>query len=171
VSWANAEVLVLNSDYQPLNVTNVRRAIILVFLGKADVLHTDSKSIKTLHETIEAPSVVRLKHHVRRPAPEIHLSRRSILARDDYTCQYCGKTGTELTVDHIIPKRMGGQSTWDNLVCCCRHCNVKKGDRSVKECGFKLRRPPMRPKYIPYISLTRYTTTIHRDDWRLYFPA
>jgi 5-methylcytosine-specific restriction endonuclease McrA len=171
MAWQNAEVLVLNSDYQPLNVTNVRRAVVLVYLGKADVLHTDSFAIATIKRTIEAPTVVRLRHHIKRPTPQIHLSRRTILARDDYTCQYCGRVADDLTVDHVIPRRLGGESTWENLVCCCRYCNVKKGDRTLRECGFKLRRRPERPKYISYISLNRYTANVEREDWRLYFPS
>jgi 5-methylcytosine-specific restriction endonuclease McrA len=171
MAWRNAEVLVLNNDYQPLNVTNVKRAIVLLCLGKVHTVHTDSYIITAIKRTLETPTVVRLRHHVKRPTPQIHLSRRTVLARDDYTCQYCGKVADDLTVDHVIPKRLGGESAWENLVCCCRRCNVKKGDRTLKECGFKLRRQPARPKFIPYISLNRYTANVEREDWRLYFPS
>ncbi|MDQ2687702.1 MAG: HNH endonuclease, partial [Armatimonadota bacterium] len=104
----------MNSDYEPLNVCNLRRAVILLYLGKADVLHA--------HENADAPSVLRLRYHVKRPLPELKLSRRSVFARDNYTCQYCGVQSRDLTIDHIVPKRHGGGMQWDNLVACCRRC-------------------------------------------------
>ena len=117
----NQEVLVLNSDYEPLNVCNVRRAIVLVYLGKADILHTDEdRSAATVDGSFITPSVVKLRGHVKRPLPELKLSRRTIFARDNYVCQYCGSTTKDLTIDHVIPKRAGGGASWDNLVTCCR---------------------------------------------------
>src|SRR4029453_18842998 len=95
------EVLVLNSDYEPLNVCNLRRAMGLVHLGKADILHEDERGIQTLSGLVARPSVVRLKYHVKRPMPQLRLSRRSIFARDQHTCQYCGIVGRELTLDHV----------------------------------------------------------------------
>jgi 5-methylcytosine-specific restriction endonuclease McrA len=166
----NQEVLVLNSDYAPLNVCNIKRAIILVYLGKVDVLHTDHRAVRTLEGEFVSPSVVRLKHQVKRPMPELRLSRRSILARDNYTCQYCGHKGKDLTVDHIIPKRLGGPVSWDNLVCCCKKCNTKKGDKSLLQVGFTLARQPRRPRYVPYISLTKFVTSTRHDVWRDYLP-
>jgi len=107
------EVLVLNSDYEPLNVCNLRRAVILLYLGKADILHTHDGDTGPGFVTDEghyvaAPSVVRLRYHVKRPLPDLKLSRRSIFARDNYTCQYCGVQTRDLTIDHILPKRAGG---------------------------------------------------------------
>jgi len=166
----NQEVLVLNSDYAPLNVCNIKRAISLVYLGKVDVLHTNHKIVHTLRGAFDAPSVVRLKNHIKRPMPELRLSRRSILARDNYTCQYCGQKAKELTIDHVIPKRMGGPTSWENLVCCCRKCNTKKGDKTLQQVGFVLARQPRRPKYIPYISLTKYAQNTRNSAWRDYLP-
>ncbi len=166
----NQEVLVLNSDYAPLNITNIKRAIVLVYLGKVDVLHYDHVSVKTLAGTIEAPSVVRLKHHIRRPMPQLRLSRRSILARDNYTCQYCGENGKDLTIDHVIPKRLGGPTTWENLVCCCKKCNTKKSDKTVQQFGHTPKRTPRRPKYVPFISLTKYANNMKHSTWRDYLP-
>lgn len=164
------EVLVLNNDYEPLNVCTLRRAVVLVYLGKADVLHTDSKAIGTLHGVIISPSVVKLKYHVKRPLPELRLSRRSILARDNFTCQYCGHQARDLTVDHIIPKRLGGKSTWENLVCCCRKCNGRKGDKTLEQANFRLQRQPRRPRYVPFISLTKYLEGARNEVWRDYLP-
>ena len=110
----NQEVLVLNSDYEPLNVCNMRRAIVLLYLGKADVLHSDGEIEVVLSpKGIIMPSVVKLRTHVKRPLPELKLSRRTVFARDNYMCQYCGSTTKDLTIDHVIPKRHGGKASWE----------------------------------------------------------
>src|SRR5205085_9127033 len=104
----NQEVLVLNSDYEPLNVCNARRAIVLVYLGKAEVLHAHDDASATMMEGVFVlPSVVKLRSHIRRPLPELKLSRRTIFARDNFTCQYCGITTKDLTIDHVVPKGHG----------------------------------------------------------------
>jgi len=169
------EVLVLNSDYEPLNVCNMRRAIVLLYLGKADVLHpqdADHAPVLTQDgEVVPAPSVVRLRYHVRRPLPELKLSRRSIFARDNYTCQYCGVQSRDLTIDHIVPKKLGGGLQWDNLVACCRRCNTRKGDKPLLHSGMRLARQPRRPRYVPYISLTKYINGAKNAVWRDYLPV
>lgn len=192
------EVLVLNSDYEPLNVCNLRRAIVLVYLGKADILHARDEELAMAAATgefadgdvpahlvtsaartalasaegemIAAPSVVKLRHHVKRPLPELKLSRRSVFARDNFTCQYCGSQGKDLTIDHVVPKRHGGGMTWENLVACCRRCNTKKGDKTPEKAGMKLMRHPRRPRYTPYISLNKYVAGTKHAIWRDYLP-
>ncbi|MFQ3549127.1 MAG: HNH endonuclease [Armatimonadota bacterium] len=164
------DVLVLNSDYEPLNICNLRRAVSLVFLGKVDVLHENGKTLQSLSSDFRAPSVIRLKNHVKRPKPNLRLSRRSILARDNYTCQYCGVKGQDLTIDHIIPKRLGGPTTWENLVCCCKKCNSKKGAKTLEQVGFTLAKPPRKPKYVPFISLTKFVVGTRNEVWRDYLP-
>ncbi len=177
------EVLVLNSDYEPLNVCNLRRAIVLIYLGKADVLHAQGELRATTNGTtvaamrsvegdvLPAPSVVKLRHHVKRPLPELKLSRRSVFARDNFTCQYCGMTSKELTIDHVVPKRHGGGMHWENLVACCRRCNTKKGDKTPEKAGMKLMRAPRRPRYTPYISLNKYVAGTKHEIWRDYLPV
>ena len=165
------EVLVLNSDYEPLNICNLRRAVALVYLGKVDVLHEDARALHTVSSIYRRPSVVRLRSHVRRPAPQLKLSRRSVLARDNYTCQYCGHHGGDLTVDHVIPKRLGGPATWDNLVACCKRCNTKKGDKTLAQLGYDLRHAPRKPKYVPFISLTKFMSGARNEVWRDYLPV
>jgi 5-methylcytosine-specific restriction endonuclease McrA len=168
----NQEVLVLNSDYEPLNVCNARRAIVLVYLGKAEVLHAHhDASATTIEGDFVLPSVVKLRSHIRRPLPELKLSRRTIFARDNFTCQYCGVTTKDLTIDHVVPKRHGGPATWENLVCCCRKCNTRKSDKLLHQVGMKLYRPPRRPRYVPYISLTKYLVGRKNEIWRNYLPA
>lgn len=166
----DGEVLVLNSDYEPLNVCNMRRAITLVHLGKAEILHTSNRSVRLYDGEWTSPSVLKLRQHVRRPLPQLRLSRRSIFARDDYQCQYCGITGRDLTIDHVVPKRMGGPATWENLVTCCRRCNSKKGDKELRNTGMRLRREPRRPRFVPYISLAKYVAGQKNEVWRTYLP-
>lgn len=179
------EVLVLNSDFEPLNVCHMRRALVMVYLGKADVLHLhdaphenglmsgngSDAAIATVDGSMPRPSVVKLRHHVRRPLPELKLSRRTVFARDEYTCQYCGQTAKDLTIDHVLPKRHGGKTVWENVVCSCRRCNMKKSDKFLHQTGMKLLNQPRRPKYIPYISLTKYLAGRKNDVWRDYLPV
>jgi 5-methylcytosine-specific restriction endonuclease McrA len=171
------EVLVLNADYEPLNICNVRRAIVLVYKGKAEVLHSDS-----LHDEPESfpdsqslrsmrPSVVKLRSHVRRPYTEMRVSRRSVFARDNYTCQYCGIAGKELTLDHIHPKRHGGEMSWENLVTCCRRCNSRKADKTLEASGMKLLRPPRRPRSTAAISLAKLVGGVRHGVWQHYLPS
>jgi 5-methylcytosine-specific restriction endonuclease McrA len=167
---AERQVLVLNNDYEPLNVCNVRRALVLVLLGKAEVLHVDGVRLRTVDRVIQVPSVVKLRYHVKRPLPELKLTRRTIFARDDYTCQYCGYRGKDLTVDHVVPKRLGGSDDWENLVTCCRKCNLKKGDKPLHQTGMTLLRQPRRPRYVPYISLSKYIEGAKNEVWRNYLP-
>jgi len=167
----NQEVLVLNSDYEPLNICNLRRAMNLVFLGKVDILHEDSIVLHTVSRVYRSPSVLRLRSHVKRPHPQLRLSRRSILARDNYACQYCGHSGHDLTVDHVVPRRLGGPTTWENLVCCCKRCNTRKGDKTLAQIGFSLRQQPRRPKYVPFISLTKFIAGAKNEVWRDYLPV
>ena len=167
----NQEVLVLNSDFEPLNVCHARRALAMVYLGKADMLHAYDAEIRSADSSLQFPSVVKLRHHVRRPLPQLKLSRRTIFARDEYTCQYCGHGTKDLTIDHVVPRRHGGQSVWENLVCACRKCNIRKGDKYLHQTNMKLIRQPRRPKYVPYISLTKYLAGRKNEVWRDYLPV
>lgn len=165
------DVLVLNSNYEPLNVCNVRRAISLLLLGKAEVLHHHEVPITTVRGPVNAPSVLKMRYQVRRPMPELRLSRHSILARDNYTCQYCGAKSRELTIDHVLPRWAGGPHTWENLVACCRKCNLKKGDKTPQQAHMKLSRRPRRPHFIPYLSLPQYLRAQGEQTWRDYLPV
>lgn len=164
------EVLLLNSDYEPLNVCHVRRAMALILLGKAEVLEHHDGALLTTRGSLPAPSVVRMRYHVRRPLPQLRLSRHSVLARDHYTCQYCGVKNKDLTIDHVVPRWMGGPHTWDNLVACCRKCNLKKGDKTPQQAKMRLRTLPRRPHFIPYISLPAYLKAQNQGAWSMYLP-
>ena len=170
------EVLVLNSDYEPLNVCNLRRAVVLLYLGKADILHTnDRQDIPILMtgegETLPAPSVLRLRYHVKRPLPDLKLSRRSIFARDNYTCQYCGRQCGDLTIDHIIPRSRGGPHTWENLVSACKPCNHRKGGKSLGEARMALRSTPKEPSASVYYTIERRLDSSLTDSWEKFLPG
>jgi 5-methylcytosine-specific restriction endonuclease McrA len=167
---ASHEVLLLNSNYEPLNVCNMRRAMALLLLGKAEVLQGREAPLATIRGNLTAPSVLKMRYQVRRPMPQLRLSRHSVLARDNYTCQYCGIRNKELTIDHVIPRWAGGPHTWDNLVACCRRCNLKKGDKTPQQAHMKLARRPKRPHFIPYLSLPLYLKAQNRGEWRDYLP-
>lgn len=167
----NGDVLLLNSNYEPLNVCNLRRAVSLVLLGKAEVIEHRDSPVLTGRGAQQAPSVLKMRYTVRRPMPELRLSRHSILARDNYTCQYCGVRGRDLTIDHVVPRWVGGPHTWDNLVACCRRCNLKKGDKTPVQAHMRLARKPRRPHYVPYLALPVYLRAKSREDWSLYLPV
>lgn len=167
---ASHDVLLLNANYEPLNVCNLRRAVSLILLGKAEVLQGSAGKVRTSEGQVDVPSIVKMNYHVRRPVPKLRLSRHSVLARDNYSCQYCGST-RELTIDHVLPRWAGGPHTWENLVACCRKCNLKKGDKTPVQANMKLRTVPKRPHYVPYLSLQKYIRAMQREDWVYYLPV
>jgi 5-methylcytosine-specific restriction endonuclease McrA len=140
----HSPVLVLNATYEPVNVTAARRAIVLVLKGVATTEEENGSFVHSAHVAVRIPSVIRLTEFRRIPYQTRALSRKNILMRDRYTCQFCGRVlpAGELTLDHVIPRSRGGHTDWDNLVACCHSCNNRKGDRLPEEAGLKLMRPP-----------------------------
>ncbi|MEX1276821.1 MAG: HNH endonuclease [Bacteroidota bacterium] len=148
----NRKVLVLNHNYEPLSVCNVKKAVILLYLGKAELIEaSDGRLLRSVSLTMPFPSIVRLSIYVRIPFKKIVLSRKNILRRDGHRCQYCGRADVPLTVDHITPRARGGEDSWENLVCACVRCNNKKGDRSPQEAQLHLLRKPIRPNHVMFI--------------------
>jgi len=146
----NRKVLVLNQNYEPLSICSAKRALVMVFLGKAEVVE-EAGTVHTVSRALPLPSVVRLWMYVHKPRNDIPLTKRNILRRDGHRCQYCGTTQGPMTVDHVIPKDMGGKDTWENLVCCCVRCNNRKGNRTPEQAGMKLIRPPKRPNFLYFV--------------------
>ena len=142
----NEPVLVLNGNYEPINVCRTRRAMGLILMGKATVLENGRGVIHTVSRTYERPSVIRLAYVVRRPRLQVHLSKREILRRDEYRCQYCGRRAAQLTIDHVVPRHRGGQHCWENLVAACHQCNRRKGGRTLQEARMDLLHPPIEPR-------------------------
>jgi len=142
----------LNQSYEPLTICNVKKAIVLILLGKAElVADNERKKIHTVSKTFPWPSVIRLNDFVKVPYKKIILTRRNILKRDGHKCAYCGRGDLPLTIDHVIPKSKGGDDSWENLVAACLPCNNKKGDRTPDEAGMKLRTKPYAPNHIMFI--------------------
>lgn len=166
-------VLLLNADYEPLNVCDVRRAFRLVFGAKAEVIEYDHADIATPQRTFRAPSVIRLQYHIRRPRPRVRLSRREIFARDGHVCQYCGKASGDLTLDHVVPRHRGGGHTWDNLVAACKPCNHRKGGKMPDEARMRPMRAPYEPRCDVYTQFSPYLSDPRNVAWRdyLFLPA
>lgn len=161
----NLPVLVLNQNFDPLNICPLRRALILVFCNKAEVVAENHHVIHTVSQSFECPSVIRLRHMVHRPLPRVRLTRREVFRRDDYCCQYCGHRGGRLTLDHVIPRHRGGKHTWSNLVTACVQCNRRKGGRTLEEAGMDLRRQPARPRVSPYYYLEHQLRNSPAEWW------
>jgi 5-methylcytosine-specific restriction endonuclease McrA len=141
----HAPVLVLNANFEPINVCSTRRAIGLILSGKANLVLNGRGEIKTVKQIFPRPSIIRLEKMIKRPRPRIRLTKREILRRDSYTCQYCGQGVPYLTVDHIVPRRLGGQHSWDNLVAACPSCNHRKGGRTLDQAQMRLLHAPVEP--------------------------
>ena len=144
-------VLVLNQNYEPLNVCSVRRALALMFRGKASNVETGLGVVRSVAACFDVPSVVRLERYIRAPRRRVVLSKRNVLRRDNYVCQYCGIRDREMTIDHVIPKKDDGPSTWENLVAACATCNARKGGRKPEQAGLSLIRTPRRPNNVTFI--------------------
>jgi 5-methylcytosine-specific restriction endonuclease McrA len=148
------QVLVLNASYEPLNVTTVRRAHVLVFKGKAEVVEKLEEPLRSATDTYPRPHVIRLVQYVRVPRTlQRKISRRALFARDGWRCMYCGTTGGRLTLDHVVPRSRGGDSVWENVVTSCAPCNLRKGNRLLHEVQMELPHPPRPPAPVLFIRL------------------
>lgn len=195
-SALDSNVLVLNKLYLPIHVVDVRRAFALLCRDVAEVVcleddrfethnleswcqvsalrsrfaDEDQDYVRTVSLQILVPRIIRLLVYDRLPERAVKFNRRNIYARDESRCQYCGKRfpTSELTLDHVVPRARGGASTWDNLVCCCVACNIRKGGRLPEQASMKLVRKPYKPKRSPLIHLTirdrRYRSWRHFVD-------
>jgi 5-methylcytosine-specific restriction endonuclease McrA len=160
----NLPVLVLNANFEPLNVCSTRRAINLYLSGKAEMLLNGRGYIYTVRDRFPRPSIIRLGYMVKRPYPRVRLSKREIFRRDHYTCQYCGSQVKHLTLDHVLPRHRGGDYSWSNLVTACQKCNLRKGGRTIEEAGMTLRHPPYEPKATAMYLYSNYLD--ENEDWR-----
>jgi 5-methylcytosine-specific restriction endonuclease McrA len=170
----NDPTLVLNRSWIAVTTTTVRQAMTLVCRGAARVIRPDTcetydirswsdlrvaedePCIRTVHLRIRVPEVIVLTDHDALPRRSVPFSRRNLYRRDGYRCQYCGKSKatSELSIDHVTPRSRGGRTTWENCVLSCIPCNVKKGNRTLREAAMSLREPPQRPRWTPYIAIS-----------------
>jgi 5-methylcytosine-specific restriction endonuclease McrA len=150
----NNPVLVLSQSYEAINICHVRRAIVLLLHGKAEMLENGLGYIHSASDVFPIPSVIKLARMVKRPRHEKKLTRFGVFHRDRYTCQYCSKTSHHLTIDHVLPRNQGGEHSWENVVSACVSCNRHKAGRTPKQANMKLTRQPLQPRnnlpfYIP----------------------
>ena len=163
----HSPVLVLNQNYQPLNVCNVRRALVLVGRGKAELVINGRGYIQSVSDLFPAPSVIRLIYMVKRPVMRRRLSRQAVFYRDGSACQYCGKKMRQLTLDHIVPRWRKGPHSWDNVVSACITCNHRKAGRTPHEARMKLLKQPGIPKPNPYYMFHQRQIL---DEWKPFIP-
>jgi 5-methylcytosine-specific restriction endonuclease McrA len=163
------QVLVLNASFEPLNVCSVRRAHVLVWKGKAEVLEQLEHPLHSSTSTYPWPHVIRLVTYVRVPrGVKRKISRRALFARDGWRCVYCGTATGRLTLDHVVPRSRGGDSVWENVVTSCAPCNLRKGNRLLHEIQMELRELPRIPAPVLFIRLAAPTIPTR---WQPYLEA
>ncbi len=162
-------VLVLNANFEPLNVCTIRRAMGLIFADKASMLMNGRGEVHTSQAIFPAPSVIRLDRMIKRPRPHVKLNKQEIFRRDSFTCQYCGRKSDDLTLDHVIPRRLGGKHSWDNLVTACRGCNHRKGGRMAESAGMALLSQPHTPNATAQYIFGRYLNV--NQTWSTYIEG
>jgi len=160
-------VLVLNQNYQPLNICDIRRAVKLLGKGKAQSVEESGDYIYTVSDIFERPDVIRLMYMVKRPLQRRKMSRNEIFARDNHSCQYCGTEKRDMTIDHIQPRCDGGKHTWTNIVTACKICNHRKAGRTPQQAGMRLRNKPYEPRPNPYSFLKIQSP---KKTWLPYVP-
>ncbi len=184
----NSNVLVLNRSYLPIHVTSVRRAFSLIYQEMARAVDEEYQTfdfaawcrlevnggrdvIGTVEGAILVPRVIVLMGFDRVPKRHVRYSRVNVFARDRFTCQYCGESPprSHLNLDHVIPRSLGGKTTWENVVCSCVECNRRKGGRTPEQARLRLRRSPARPRWTPLMNLV--TSTSHYEQWRPFLYA
>lgn len=143
----STSVLVLNANYEPINTCDIHRAMGLILADKASLILNGRGEIHTINRIFPCPSVIRLEQMVNRARPQVKLTRGEVFHRDSSICQYCGRHFGALTIDHVIPKRLGGKHIWTNVVTACPECNHRKGGRTLEEASMHLLHLPREPLY------------------------
>ena len=166
------KVLVLNRSLEPLQVCDVRRAIVLLFTGRAERVEDTGDLIRSPSVAMLIPSVIRLQRYIRRvPSHALSFNKKNILKRDCYTCLYCGRnSGERMTIDHVQPRSLGGKTIWENVVSACRACNTRKGSRTPQEAGMRLIRKPFKPLSALYLTILVQSAR-HLHVWEKYLSA
>jgi 5-methylcytosine-specific restriction endonuclease McrA len=161
-------VLVLNASYEPLQLVPVRRAVVLLLQEKAELVEATEQKLRARSIAFDVPIVIRLVRYIKIPRRlRLPCSRRGVLARDRETCQYCGSMPgrLQLTVDHVLPRSQGGQTTWENVVAACRDCNHRKGGRTPEQANMLLLSRPRQPQYVAFALLGELE---RHEIWRKY---
>src|SRR5919201_5530569 len=166
-------VLLLTNPWDPRHFTNPRRAITLLLAGKAESVEGSPRVIRSPSRAFPLPAVIRLAVYIRKPfLDRVAFNKKNILRRDGYTCQYCNRRGERLTVDHVVPRSRGGDTTWTNVVAACLRCNLKKGNRLLDDAGMRLLREPVHPKFVFSTHMLKHPLANSLlDSWRKYLLA
>lgn len=159
-------VLVLNANFEPINICNLHRAVGMMVVDKASLVVNGRGEIKTASSCFPKPSIIRLQKMVHRPRLKTRLTRKEVFRRDNFTCQYCGTSARELTIDHVIPRHLGGEHTWNNVVTACSLCNHRKGGRTLEQSGMHLLHIPKEPPTSAYYVFGRHL--VENQDWEPY---
>jgi 5-methylcytosine-specific restriction endonuclease McrA len=160
--------LLLNATFEPMKVISWQRAIVLLVLGKAELVEAYDDVVRGKNHALQLPSVVRLRRYARQDR-RVKFSRTNVYRRDGFACQYCGaQPGVALlTLDHVLPRAQGGRTEWTNIVTACHDCNRKKGGRTPRQAGMVLRVPPVQPDWVPAVTI-RVSLRSVPDAWRDY---
>jgi len=147
--------LVLDQGYQPHRIVSWQRAVTMLFDGKVEVVEEYDDDIRSISITIKMPAVVRLLHRIRGKKQAVKFSRINVATRDAFTCQYCATKHplSKLTYDHVVPRAQGGLTRWENIVMACYGCNETKRDRTPEQAGMKLLKKPVKPAYLPVVTM------------------
>ncbi len=177
----NSRVLVLNRSYLPIHVTSARRAFSLIYMQTARAVNEEyetfdfeqwqrlevaGEAIGMVNGRIRVPRVIVLPGFDRIPKRHVRYSRVNVFARDKFTCQYCGSRPprSQLNLDHVIPRSLGGRTTWENVVCSCVNCNRRKGGRTPQQARLRLQRSPSKPRWTPLMNLI--VSSVRYREWR-----
>lgn len=162
--FENGKVLVLNQGYEPVSICSAKKAFLLLYMTRAELIaNKDGIVIRSPRQAFPYPSVIRIPRFYRLPYQMIDLSRKNIMRRDSFKCQYCGSRTHNMTIDHVIPKSRGGNESWENLVAACIRCNNRKGNRTPDEANMKLLTKPKKPNHIFFLKQFMGTCD---DHWR-----
>ncbi len=163
--------LLLNASFEPLKVVSWRKAITLVFLEKVEVIEVYDREVRSVSRSFQMPAVIRLLRYVRFERSRVKFSRDTIFLRDSYTCQYCHTRfpTSQLTCDHVVPRSLGGETNWENIVTACNSCNTKKGNMRLEHTPFQLKKPPVEPDWYQFLVFSLGTESTH-PTWQTYLP-
>jgi 5-methylcytosine-specific restriction endonuclease McrA len=162
-------VLVLNANFEPINVCNMHRAVGMMVVEKATLVLNGRGVIKTAVQSFPKPSIIRLQRMVHRPRLKTRLTRKEVFRRDGFICQYCGSSSRELTIDHINPRHLGGEHIWTNVVTACALCNHRKGGRTLAQSGMHLMQTPLEPPTSAHYIFGKHLTD--NLDWEPYLTG
>lgn len=167
-SYLNWKVLIINTSGQPIRIAHWTKAILLIYLGKADaVSYYKDTYIHSQFKTIHLPNIINLKKYVKGQIIYPKFNRENVFIRDKYICQYCGikENPKKLTIDHVVPKSLGGKKNWTNIVTCCIPCNQKKANKTIEISGMSLIKKPFKLKKLSLLSLKQNDP----KEWKSYF--